>query len=81
MSRIDKRKNLSVVEELTTETKKPSPFKKVTITMRHKDVQDLEAYIQRVHEENEDGEVISKSLVIRKALRLLYAQKKSFFKI
>ncbi len=80
MSRLDKRKQRSVIQEISTDTEDLSQFKRITITMRKQDIKDIENYISK---EKDSGvvEAINKSLVIRKALRLLYKQNKPFQQI
>lgn len=82
MSRLeDRKKRKSVVQELATDSEDLSKFVKVTFTLRKRDLNDLESYIKKVNEDGESEENATKSLAIRKALKLLYSNKKPFHKI
>jgi len=81
MSRLETRsKKRSVVETLSTDTEDLSKFVKVTFTMRKRDIEELERYVKKMNEEEID-ENVTKSLVVRKALKHLYSSKKAFSKI
>lgn len=58
------------------DVERANEFKLVTISLRHRDIDELEAYIERQKRLGVD--VIDKSKVIRKALQLLFRQKKNF---
>jgi hypothetical protein len=69
------------VEELSTDHEEElGKFKRVTLTMRQKDINDLENFVEELNRECTVDEPISKSYIVRKALRLLYAQKNKVFK-
>ena len=83
MSRLESRKNKkTVIQELSTESDKGNlgKFKRVTLTMRQRDIDDLEDFVNGLNREGRVDEPITKSLIVRKALRLLYEHKESIFK-
>lgn len=81
MSRLTKRKEKSVVEELATDVDDLSQFTKLTITLPKRDLLELKDYVKKINDEGLSPEPANQSLVIRKALRLLYSTKKQFHKI
>ena len=82
MSRLElRKKKRTVVEELSTDNEEDlGKFKRVTLTMRQRDINDLEAFVNELNREGRVDEPITKSYIVRKALRILYAQKDSVFK-
>jgi len=82
MSRLESRKTKrTVVEELSTDKDEElGKFKRVTLTMRQKDINDLENFVEELNRECIVDEPVSKSYIVRKALRLLYAHKNKVFK-
>ncbi len=83
MSRLeDRKRKKTVVEELSTESDSDdsSKFKRVTLTMRKRDIDDLDHFVDKMNKEGRVDEPITKSYIVRKALRLLYSQKDSVFK-
>lgn len=79
MSRLkDRKKQKSVIEELSTDTDDLSKFERVTYTMRRRDIEKLEDFVKQLNEEDSSEERITKSYVVRKALNLLYKNKSDF---
>ena len=81
MSRLTIRKEKSVVEELATDVDNLSQFTKLTITLPKRDLIELKDYVKKINDDGFSPEPANQSLVIRKALRLLYESKKAFHKI
>ncbi len=76
-----RKKKRTVVEELSIDNEEDlGKFKRVTLTMRQRDVNDLEAFVNELNREGRVDEPITKSYIVRKAFRMLYAQKDSVFK-
>lgn len=82
MSRLEQRKKKkTVVEELSADKEEDlGKFKRVTLTMRQRDINDLEDFVNELNRHGRVDEAITKSCIVRKALRLLYSQKDSVFK-
>jgi hypothetical protein len=77
----NRKKKVSVVSEISSETNQNlNKSVRVTFTMPQRDINELYNFIEALNESG-TGERVTKSLVVRKALRFLYANKKSFNKI
>lgn len=72
MARLEKRKHRSVVETIATDTEDLDQLVRVTFSMRKRDVEELEDFIRDVRGRGELTEIINKSVIVRKALKLLY---------
>lgn len=73
MSRLKKKKcEKTVIEELASDGENLSKYVRATFTMRKSDILELEEYIRNVNSLESNVENITKSLVVRQALKLLY---------
>ncbi len=81
-NRLLKRKDKkTVVSSLTSNGDKRSEVTRLTVTVTQGDVDDLEKFVKGINESEQLSQRVSKSSVVRSALRSLYKQKNPISKL